>query len=43
MSGFFKISECTFFQYLKKEISQKLGQFFARFVSILFLIFEKGD
>ena len=43
MPGFFKNSKLTFFQYLKKVISKKFGQVFSRFVSILFLIFEKGD
>ena len=39
----FKISKCTFFQYLKKLISKKLFQVFLRFASILFLIFEQGE
>ena len=31
------------FLYLKKKIRKKIGLYILRFVSILFLVFEKGD
>ena len=40
--GIFKICKYTFL-YLKKRIIKKIGLYFMRFLSIPFLVFEKGD
>ena len=40
---FFKICKYTIFNIWKREIAKKLGKVFWRFVSMFFLIFEKGN